>query len=117
MKYTGSCHCGDVAFEFEGDFDEVIECNCSHCSRKGYLLTFVPRAQFRLSNLTDASKMSVYMFNRHVIKHHFCKRCGCAPFGFGSNPQSGETAAINVRCLESFDLGSVKRTPADGRSF
>jgi hypothetical protein len=115
MKYTGSCHCGDVAFEFEGDFKEVVECNCSHCSRKGYLLTFVPRERFVLK--TDEAKLSTYMFNRHVIEHRFCKRCGCAPFGFGSNPKTGATAAINVRCLENFDLASIKRTPVDGRSF
>ena len=115
MKYSGSCHCGDVAFEFGGEFNEVAECNCSHCSRKGYLLTFVPEQQFTLK--TGDASLGVYTFNRHVIQHHFCKRCGCAPFGRGTNPKGGKMAAINVRCLENFDLGSVKRNPVDGRSF
>jgi hypothetical protein len=43
MTQTGSCHCGTIAFEVETDLAQVIECNCSHCSRKGYLLTFVPQ--------------------------------------------------------------------------
>ncbi|HET6587333.1 MAG TPA: GFA family protein, partial [Oleiagrimonas sp.] len=43
MSHQGSCHCGRVAFEVEGDPEQLIECNCSHCSRKGYLLWFVPR--------------------------------------------------------------------------
>jgi hypothetical protein len=115
MKYSGSCHCGEVAFDFESEFDAVIECNCSHCSRKGYLLTFVPREQFTLKS-GDAS-LATYTFNKHAIQHQFCKRCGCAPFGFGANPQGGKMAAVNVRCLESFDLGSVKRKAVDGRSF
>jgi hypothetical protein len=115
MKYTGSCHCGDVAFEFEAEFSEVMECNCSHCSRKGYLLTFVPQEQFKLH--TDEAKLSKYTFNKHVIEHRFCAMCGCAPVGFGANPNGGKVAAINVRCLENFDLASVKRTPVDGRSF
>lgn len=115
MKFTGSCHCGDVAFEFESEFNEVIECNCSHCSRKGYLLTFVPRERFVLK--TDDGKLGTYMFNKHVIEHCFCKRCGCTPFAFGNSPKSGQTAAINVRCLENFDLAGVKRTPVDGRSY
>ncbi len=115
MKYTGSCHCGDVAFDFEGECNEVIECNCSHCSRKGYLLTFVPREQFQLR--TDEAKLGKYLFNKHVIEHYFCARCGCAPFGFGIHPQAGKTAAINVRCLENFNLATVKRTAVDGRSF
>ena len=115
MKYTGSCHCGDVRFEFEGDFKEAIECNCSHCSRKGYLLTFVPGQQFKLK--TPAEKLGTYKFNKHVIDHHFCRRCGCAPFGVGANPDGSRAAAINVRCLENFDLASIKRTPVDGKSF
>ncbi|HEX6635136.1 MAG TPA: GFA family protein, partial [Usitatibacter sp.] len=34
MVYKGSCHCGRVAFEVEGDIGAVIECNCSICSKK-----------------------------------------------------------------------------------
>lgn len=115
MKYTGSCHCGDVAFEFEGEFNEVIECNCSHCSRKGYLLWFVPREKFRL--MTPEAHLATYMFNKHVIEHLFCQHCGCAPFGFGVDPAGNQTAAINVRCLEGVDLATLKRIPFDGRSL
>ncbi len=115
MKYSGSCHCGEIGFEFESEFNEVIECNCSHCSRKGYLLTFVPEQQFTLKS--GAADLGTYTFNKHVLQHHFCKRCGCAPFGFGTSAKGGRTAAINVRCLENFDLTSVKRNPVDGKSF
>ncbi len=41
MKYKGSCHCGKVAFEVEGELNEAMACNCSMCSRKGSLLWFV----------------------------------------------------------------------------
>lgn len=114
MKYSGSCHCGAVEFEFEADFSEVMECNCSHCSRKGFLLTFVPSEQFTLK--TGADSLSTYTFNQHVIQHRFCKRCGCQPFGFGTDPRGGKVTAINVRCLENFDLASIKRVPVDGKS-
>ena len=50
MTYKGSCHCGQITFEVEGTFDTAIECNCSHCSRKGYLLWFVPCSQFTLQS-------------------------------------------------------------------
>ena len=42
--HKGSCHCGKVAYEVETDLEQVIECNCSICRRKGYLLTFVLRS-------------------------------------------------------------------------
>ena len=114
MSYKGSCHCGQIKFEVQGSFDSVLECNCSHCSRKGYLLWFVPRSQFTL--LTPEAPLSTYTFNKHAIKHHFCPNCGCAPFGFGTN-KGAEMAALNVRCLEGVDLASVKRKLVDGRSL
>jgi hypothetical protein len=114
MAYQGSCHCGRVAFEVEGDVAQAIECNCSHCSRKGYLLWFAPRAALQLS--TPESALGTYTFNKHVIQHHFCTTCGCAPFGFGVDPRGKATVAVNVRCLEGVDLTTLKRMPFDGRS-
>lgn len=114
MSYQGSCHCGQVRFEVQGQFDTAVECNCSHCSRKGYLLWFVPRADFTLESPPDS--LGTYTFNKHVIRHHFCPTCGCAPFGFGAS-NGVEMAAINVRCLEGVDLASVKRKFVDGRSY
>jgi len=114
MKHKGSCHCGQIAFEVEGDIPEVLSCNCSICQRKGSLLWFVPRQAFKL--LTPPGKMSTYTFNKHVIKHHFCPKCGCAPFGFGES-RGTQMAAVNVRCLEDVELASIKRQFVDGRSF
>jgi hypothetical protein len=39
MLYKGSCHCGQVTFEAEGELTEVFDCNYSMCSRKGALLS------------------------------------------------------------------------------
>ncbi|WP_374310108.1 GFA family protein [Dongia sp.] len=112
--HTGSCHCGQIRFQVEGDFEQVVECNCSHCSRKGYLLWFVPQDKLRIGS--PELRTTIYQFNKHVIDHHFCPTCGCAPFGFGTAPDGSKTAAINVRCLEGVDLASLKRIPYDGRS-
>ncbi|MGR8981112.1 MAG: GFA family protein [Gammaproteobacteria bacterium] len=38
MKHKGSCHCGRIAFEAEGELEQVMDCNCSICSRRGSLL-------------------------------------------------------------------------------
>src|SRR5262245_55576704 len=114
MRHNRSCHCGQISFEVEADLQQAMECNCSHCSRKGYLLWFVPRAQF---TLLSSEGLATYTFNKHVIKHHFCPKCGCAPFASGKDRTGAETAAINVRCLADIDLSSLKRVPVDGRSF
>jgi hypothetical protein len=56
------------------------------------------------------------MFNKHVIKHHFCPSCGCAPFGFGTGPDGKAMAAVNVRCLEGIEPSALEIMPFDGRS-
>ncbi|HEY3302679.1 MAG TPA: GFA family protein [Candidatus Binatia bacterium] len=115
MMYQGGCHCGQIKFEVEGDIAQVMECNCTHCSRKGYLLWFAPREKLKL--LTPENNLATYTFNKHVIKHHFCPRCGCAPFGFGTDASGAATAAVNVRCVNGVEPAKLKIIPVDGRSL
>ena len=115
MKYEGSCHCGKVAFEVEGDFDTGLDCNCSMCRRRGGLLAFVPAEKFTLS--TPMANVSTYRFNRHAIAHHFCATCGIAPYGEGKDPSGNSMAAINLRCIPAIDLETLTITKVDGRSF
>ena len=115
MIYKGSCHCGQVAFEVEGDLTQVMDCNCSICSRKGALLWFVPRDNLRL--LTPEGNLSTYTFNKHKIKHQFCAKCGIHPFGEGADQNGNRTAAINVRCLEGVDFSALPVKHFDGRSL
>jgi len=114
MHYQGSCHCGALSFEVEGTLDSAMECNCSICVRKGALLWFVPRSALRLR--ADPQAIGTYTFNRHVIKHHFCRTCGIHPYGEGTLPDGTAMAAINVRCLEGVDLAGIPVTRHDGRS-
>lgn len=113
MKYQGSCHCGDISFTAEGELEQVMECNCSYCSRKAPLMWFVPRD--RLSYELKGT-MSTYRFNKHVIDHQFCARCGVGVFGLGKMPDGTPMAAINARCLDDVDLGALKHVFYDGRS-
>ena len=115
MNYKGSCHCGAIAFEVEGELTQVADCNCSICSRKGALLWFVPRDQLRL--LTPEANLSTYLFGKQRIKHRFCATCGIHPFGEGIDPTGQPMAAINVRCLEDVDFSALPVKHFDGRSL
>lgn len=116
MHYKGSCHCGRIAFEVEGEIGTVIECNCSICARKGSLLWFVPRENVRF--LTPESSASEYLFNKHHIHHRFCPTCGIHPYAIGREPKQGrDMAAINVRCLEGVDLAALQVKRFDGASL
>ena len=115
MKYKGSCHCGGIAFEAEGDIKEVLACNCSLCQRKRSLLWFIPRASFRLQ--TPEKNMGTYTFNKHFIKHHFCPSCGIHPFAEASDRQGNPMAAINVRSLEGVEPDKFPVKHFDGRAL
>lgn len=115
MKYQGSCHCGNISFEVEGDIDGAIACNCSICQRKGSLLWFVPRDHFTL--LTPEDDVATYTFNKEVIQHKFCKNCGIHPYGEGTDPSGRKMAAINIRCLDGVDLEAIPVRHFDGRSM
>jgi hypothetical protein len=114
MKYKGSCHCGKVSFEVEGEIKSALACNCSICQRKGSLLWFVPRTEFHL--LSSENAASTYTFNKHVIKHRFCPVCGMHPYADGVDPKGNAMAAINIRCIEDIDLAAIPVQHYDGRS-
>ncbi len=109
MTHRGSCHCGQIAFEFEGDLKNAVSCNCSICSRKGALLWAADAAQFRL--LDPQAAMGAYAFNKRELQHRFCTTCGIHTHAEGDG-----WIAVNLRCLEEFDLASVEVVNFDGRS-
>lgn len=114
MKYSGSCHCGRITLEVEGELREVMECNCSLCRRRASLLWFVPRERVQLS--TPAGNWTSYTFGSGSIAHHFCPVCGCAPFAEGVDESGQATAAINVRCLDGVDVAALNIQHFDGAS-
>jgi len=96
--YAGSCHCGAVRFEVEAPEQvEVERCNCSICSKSGFLHLIVPRSRFRL--LSGEVSLTTYTFNTGVARHTFCKVCGIKPFYVPrSNPDGID---VNVNCLDT----------------
>ena len=98
MKYQGSCHCRAVTFEVVAPEEvEVEDCNCSICSKAGFLHLIVPKKDFTL--LSGKSDLTTYTFNTGVAKHSFCKHCGMKPFYIPrSNPDGVD---VNVRCLDT----------------
>ena len=112
--YSGSCHCGKVKYEVTTDLSSVIECNCSICSRAGYLLSFVTGDKVKVLSGLDSLKS--YHFNKMHVDHQFCTNCGVRPFGQGKGPDGTPMFAINVRCLEGVDPKSLTVKQVDGRS-
>jgi hypothetical protein len=112
--YSGGCHCGKVRYEVTTDLATVLQCNCSICSKKGHLLTFVPADAMKLQS--GADDVTDYQFNKHVIHHLFCKTCGIGSYANGKGPDGKAMFAINVRCLDGVDISTLKLTQFDGKS-
>jgi hypothetical protein len=43
--------------------------------------------------------------------------CGIHPYGEGTDPKGNKIAAVNLRCIEGIDLGSLPVQNFDGRSL
>jgi hypothetical protein len=113
QTYEGGCHCGRVRFRVIAELTGIADCNCSVCTKKGFLHLIVPPEQFEL--LSGADDLSTYQFNTGTAKHSFCRQCGIHPFYV---PRSDpDKIDVNVRCLDDIDLTTIQVTPFDGRNW
>ena len=114
QSYQGSCQCGSVAYEVPAVLDEPCICNCSRCQRLGFVLTFVPKADF---HLTSDGPVTEYLFNRKQIHHRFCPTCGVESYAFGTGPDGAEVVAVNVNCLKGVNPRELASQAVDGASY
>jgi hypothetical protein len=111
--YEGGCHCGRVRFRVTADLDRVTYCNCSLCSKKGFLHLIVPPQQFEI--LIGKDELTTYTFNTRTAKHTFCKHCGVHPFYV---PRSDpDKIDVNARCLDGVDPATLSVKSFDGRNW
>ena len=97
-RYHGQCHCGAVRFTAVTDLEGLMDCNCSHCRRVGWVMKPVPAEQFTLE--AGADKLVEYRFNTNRIQHLFCGVCGIGAFAHGTGPNGARMVMLNVNCLE-----------------
>ncbi len=110
---TGGCHCGRVRFKVTADLSRVTDCNCSICTKKGFLHLIVRPQEFEL--VSGAEALTTYTFNTGTAKHTFCATCGIHPFYV---PRSDpDKIDVNVRCLDGVDLAAIKPLAFDGRNW
>jgi len=115
MLYRGSCHCGNIAFEIDGEVEAAVACNCSLCARKGALLWSAPWSRLRL--LTTGSDIGTYTFNNRAIAHRFCRSCGIHPYAEDVAEGPDRSVYVNLRCVQNIDLASVPVVEFDGRAL
>ena len=79
-KYSGSCLCGEVRFEIEGEFERFYLCHCEYCRKD----TGSAHAANLFSSTAALKWVSgedqVRQFNLPATRHSkgFCSNCGSA---------------------------------------
>jgi hypothetical protein len=114
IRHSGGCHCGRVRFEVIAPSRlSVSECNCSMCSKSGFLHLIVPKSRFRL--VQGEESLTTYTFNTQVAKHFFCSVCGVKSFYVPRSHPDGYS--VNARCLDDGTVESLAIEPFNGREW
>ena len=113
LMHTGGCHCGTVRFRVQADLAEAILCNCSICTKKGFVHLIVESQRFELTSGAEA--LLSYRFNTGIAEHKFCRFCGIHSF---YTPRSDpDKVDVNVRCLDDVDLTRLDLALFDGKHW
>jgi len=114
ITHRGGCHCGRVRFEVIAPQRlSVSDCNCSVCSKAGYLHLIVPRDRFKL--LSGEDVLSTYTFNTGTARHLFCSVCGIKSFYVPRSHPDG--FSVNAPCIDSETIEELTITPFNGREW
>lgn len=83
MSYSGSCVCGKVKFDLQGQPDACLVCYCHDC-RKGSGNLGQLLAQYNSKNLKiidNENSLTEYIITKTESgkpkKKYFCNNCGC----------------------------------------
>ncbi|MTH77727.1 GFA family protein [Paracoccus aestuariivivens] len=118
--YHGSCFCGAVQFEADGDLSQgTSRCNCRFCRKMRYWEMRLPDAAgFRLlqgaEHLAETPRSQADGIAMH---HRFCVRCGTRLWTEGNIPELGGPfvmVCINALDVPEADLIAAPVTYADG---
>ncbi|KAJ6527813.1 Mss4-like protein [Mycena capillaripes] len=115
VEYRGNCHCGAFRFTFRTPpLEQAFICNCSICSRNGYMWAF-PASEQDLTVVKgdENSTLRSYHFGKDMLAHKFCPTCGTSVMRRGADGK----CAINIRTLADVDLYSVPVLASDGAAI
>ncbi|KAJ6570070.1 glutathione-dependent formaldehyde-activating enzyme [Mycena vulgaris] len=113
--YTGSCHCGAVAYTLRNPepIARVVDCNCSICSRDATLWIHPAISGVVFEGLDSLTE---YTFGQQTTYHGFCKACGVAIRERFVAAHRADRMALNVRTMNGVDLAAMEVKKNNGRA-
>ncbi len=122
---AGTCHCGALRWELEGDPGNVTACSCTLCRRYGALWAY----DYEGGRIRTTGPSATYTRpGKAALEIHFCPTCACvlAWRGLSLDEDGRRRIAVNVRLaapeevadlvIDHFDgLDTFEDLPGDGR--
>ena len=114
--YTGSCHCGEVKFQFHSlPIKTALQCNCSICIRKNSIMSSDYIAQSDFEFISGQESLSLYHWGDKDVNHWFCKHCGIYPF-HDAIYEPGKYR-VNLGCISGLDSRDLEIKQFDGKNL
>jgi hypothetical protein len=96
----GSCLCGTVTYQIDGDIDTVIMCHCKKC-RKSNGTAYGTNAPVKTSAfklLSGAEALGEFMSTPDLARR-FCRNCG-SPI-YSQRPSTPELVRVRIGTLDT----------------
>ncbi|KAH6685660.1 glutathione-dependent formaldehyde-activating enzyme [Plectosphaerella plurivora] len=116
--YRANCHCG--AFIYEVDLPElktVRNCNCSICSRKGYIFTGPSHPEALKIVKGDEAGLTTYSFGAGKMEHKFCPDCATPLLVRMDIDDPKYALGLNVHAFQDVDTWALERKTFDGKNY
>lgn len=107
----GTCICGTVRWQFEGQPDGATACNCTACRRYGVLWAY----DYEDSGIRVSGETRPYIRGK-ALEFHFCTTCGCVAFWRAQNTdeEGRRRVAVNLRLAEPDAVAQIPIDHFDG---
>jgi len=105
-RVKGSCHCGAVTLSVPHAPEWVGSCNCTLCTKSGWLVAFYPD-----DAVTVEGETVPYIWGDRMIGIHHCPTCGCGTHWKTLGEDFGKMG-VHARLLDGFDVGAVEGFPS-----
>ncbi|TFB07079.1 hypothetical protein CCMA1212_000381 [Trichoderma ghanense] len=117
ITYRGNCHCGNFVFETTlPELKSAFSCNCSICTKKGYLWIFPGKGNAKIVK-GSVEELAAYEFGPKKLKHLFCPKCATPVAGSSKDDEEADLQlALNAHSFQNLVPSALEKVPYDGAS-
>ncbi len=113
-EITGACHCGAVSISTPALPEKLVSCNCSICSRTGWLGAYYHPGEVTVA--AGADDLSGYAHGDRAITFWRCSHCGIATH-WTASAAPVDRMGVNARIFDREAWQDIPLEHVDGASW